>query len=342
MKAWVVTRYGAPEVMDLRNLPVPRPGPGEVLVRVRAIGVNFADLFARMGVYPGTPPVPFVPGLEFAGEVDGTRREGGQFAIGTAVMGYSRHGSHAEFVAVPESLLIQIPPGMSFESAAAFPAATMTAYHGLVRLANLRRGEKLLVHAAAGGVGLATVQLGHFIGAEVFATAGSDEKLCVAREQGAGHLINYRSEDFAGEVLRVTHGYGVDVVMDSVGGAVFRKSWALLAEMGRYVLFGVASVAGTGGLNRWKALGVYTRMLPIFPGSLISANKGIFGFNLGTLTAKEHYFQEAMGEVLRFHHQGALRPVVGKTFAFADAVQAHRFLQSRQSTGKVVITLHAD
>lgn len=337
MKAAFVTRYGGPEVLEILETPVPAPGPRDLLVRVHAIGLNFADIFGRFGVYPGTPKPPFVPGLEFSGEVSAMGSEVIHFRTGDRVMGYCRLGSHAEYVVVNENYATVIPPAMGYEEGASFLATSISAYHGVVRLANLRRGEKLLIHAAAGGVGLATVQLARDIGAEIYATAGTDEKVDLAKSQGAHHAINYSNMDFAEEVLRLSGKYGVDVVMDSVGGEVFKKSWHLLAEMGRYVLYGVSAVTGKGTLNRLKAAGVFSAMRPIFPPSLIAANKGIFGFNLGTLTGKEKYFREAVIELLRFYRRGVLKPVIGKVFRFEDIVEAHRYLQTRQSVGKVVV-----
>ena len=337
MKAAVVTRYGGPEVMELREMPLPRLGDGQVLVRVKAIGLNFADVFGRLGVYPNTPPPPFIPGLEFCGEVVASAPDVTKFRGRERVMGYSRLGSHAEYVALSAHYATPVPESMSDEEAAAFLATGMSAYHGIVRLGSLRRGEKLLIHAAAGGVGLAAVQIAKQIGAEVFATAGTEEKLSLAGKFGADHLLNYRDADFESEIRKITDGYGVDVVMDSVGGEVFKKSWHLLAQMGRYILYGVSSVTGKGAINRLKAAAAFSLMRPIFPPSLMSANKGIIGFNLGTLNGKEAYFSEAAKEILRYFEEGFLRPVIGRVFRFDQIVEAHAFLQTRQSTGKVVV-----
>jgi len=341
MKAAMVTRYGGPEVLEIVEAPDPAPGPREILVRVRAIGLNFADIFGRFGVYPGTPRPPFIPGLEFSGDVAQVGSEVVNFSPGDRVMGYSRLGSHAEMVSLNENYSTLIPAEMSYEEGAAFLVTHLSAYHGIVRLANLRRGEKLLVHAAAGGVGLASIQIARDIGAEIFATAGTDEKVALAKTFGGHHVINYTVQEFDDEILRITNNYGVDVVMDSVGGEVFKKGWAILAQMGRYVLFGVSAVTTPGALNRLRAAGVYSSMRPIFPPSLISANKGLFGFNLGTLTGRERYFREAVIELLRMYRRGAIKTFIGKTFTFDQIVDAHRYLQTRQSVGKVVVTVGA-
>jgi len=337
MKAAFVTRHGGPGVLRIREAPVPRPEPTQVLVRVRAIGLNFADVFSRLGVYPNTPRVPFIPGLEFSGDVVEMGQEVRLFKGGERVMGYSRNGSHAEYVAVNERLTMEMPPSMTYEEGSSFLAAYLTGYHGIVRLAHIRTGEKLLVHAAAGGVGLATVQLAKHLGAEIFATAGTDAKVAVVKSQGAHHVMNYVTHDFAEEIRKTTHGYGVDVVMDSVGGETYRKSWELLAQMGRYVLFGVSAVTGKGSLNRLRAAHVLAAMKPVFPPRLLGANKGIFGFNLGTLQEKETYFREAAMELLRMYEVGALKPYIGARFPFDQIVEAHQTLQTRQSVGKVVV-----
>lgn len=337
MKAAVVTRYGGPEVMEIQDVPLPRLKEGEIMVRVRAIGLNFADVFGRLGVYPNTPPPPFIPGLEFSGDVVAVAPDVSKFKGGERVMGYSRLGSHAEYVCLGVHYAIIVPQNMTYEEAAAFLATGISAYHGIVRLGNLRKGEKLLIHAAAGGVGLATVQIAKHIGAEVFATAGTDEKLAMAGRFGADHLFNYRDTDFASEITRITEGYGVDVVMDSVGGEVFKKSWRLLAQMGRYILYGVSSVTGKGAMNRLKAAAAFSMMRPIFPPSLMSANRGIHGFNLGTLMGKESYFSDAAKEILRYFDEGFLKPVIGHVFPFEKIVEAHAFLQTRQSSGKIVV-----
>ncbi|MEW6511785.1 MAG: zinc-binding dehydrogenase [Bacteroidota bacterium] len=339
MKAAVVTRYGGPEVMELRDIPVPTPGPGQVLVRVRAIGLNFADVFGRLGVYPNTPQPPFVPGLEFSGDIAAVAPDVRKFNGRERVMGYSRWGSHAEYVALDARYTTPIPAAMAYDEAAAFLATGMSAYHGLVRLACLRKGERVLIHAAAGGVGLASIQIAKRIGAEIFATAGTDEKVALAVRYGADHGINYREKDFAEEINRITGSAGVDVVMDSVGGEVYKKSWQLLAQMGRYILFGVSSVTGKGAMNRLRAAAAFSMMRPVFPPSLMAANKGIMGFNLGTLTGKVGYFTEAAHEIIGYFEEGSLKPVIGKVFPFDEIVEAHTFLQTRQSVGKVVVSL---
>jgi len=342
MNAAVALRYGAPDVLRLCRVPRPDPGPGQVLVRVKAIGLNFADIIGRWGKYPGTPKPPFIPGIEFSGEVVARGEAADLHPIGGRVMGYSRIGSHAEFVAVNQQMVGRIPDGIAFDTAAAFPVAAMTAFHGLRMLAGLARGERVLIHAAAGGVGTAAVQFAKHLGAEVFATAGTDEKTEVARQQGADHVVNYRDNDFARFVLERTRHEGVDVVFDSVGGPVFRRSWSLLRGMGRYVLFGLSSVSGTGGLNIARALRVYAQMGFVLPASLLSSNRALFGFNIGTLEGKERYLADAAGELIGLLTSGVFRPVIGKRFPLDQIVAAHTELQTGRSIGKVIVLTGED
>jgi NADPH:quinone reductase-like Zn-dependent oxidoreductase len=339
VKAAVVTSYGGPDVLQLQHVPDLAPGAGQLRVRVKAIGLNFADMFGRLGVYPGTPKPPFIPGMEFSGDVIDVGEGVTLFAPGDRVMGFSKLGSHAEQVVVSETKAIRFPQSMSYEEAASFLVTNLSAYHGIVRLANTRSGEKLLVHAAAGGVGLAAVQMGKHLGAEIFGTAGSEQKTALARSYGSDHVFDYTKVDFEKRIRVLTRSYGVDVVMDSVGGEVFRKSWQLLAPMGRYVLYGVSAVTGKGALSRLKAAAVFSLMRPIFPPSLLSANKGIFGFNLGLLTDKDAYFREAVTDLLRWHARGVLKTLIGRVFSFDEIVEAHRFLQGRESVGKVVVRI---
>jgi NADPH:quinone reductase-like Zn-dependent oxidoreductase len=339
MKAAVAEKYGGPEVLRIQDLPRPVPKGDQLLVQVRAIGLNFADIFGRFGVYPGTPKPPFIPGIELSGvvvEVGGSVRI---FKGGERIMGYSRTGSHAEFVLINEKYATMLPDAMSFEEGAAFLVTFLSAYHGLVRLANTRPGENVLIHAAAGGVGLASIQLAKHLSATVFGTVGTEEKAGIAQQHGAHHVVNYTTHDFAKEIRRMVGRQGIDVVMDSVGGDVYRKSWKLLAQMGRYILYGISAVTGKGALSRLKVARTFSLMKPIFPPNLLSANKGIFGFNLGTLTGKENYFKEAVMELLKLYEKGVLKPTIGKVFSFEQIVEAHNALQTRQTIGKVVVTV---
>jgi NADPH:quinone reductase-like Zn-dependent oxidoreductase len=337
MRAAVVTKFGPPEVLQVQEMPVPQPRPGEVLIRTKAIGLNFAELVMRMGYYPETPRPPFIPGIEISGVIDrvGTGVKG--LSRGDRVMSLMKRGGYAEYVTAPAEHVIPLPRTMPFEHGATLGVAYFTAYHGLVTLANVQKGETVLQHAAAGGVGTAAIQLAKLRGAEVFATAGSPQKLEIARQHGADHLINYREEDFASVIRRETNGYGVNVVMDSVGGTVFRHGWKLLAPMGRYVLYGFAALVGERRIRKWAVLKECAAVPLLYPPALLARNVGIFCFNLFFLTQKVGYFAGVARTLLNLYRAKHIKPVVGRTFPFDQIADAHAFLQSRASFGKVVV-----
>lgn len=341
MKAWFVTRFGAPSVLRLRDIPVPAPGDEDVLVDVYCIGVNFADVFARLGVYPGIPRPPFVPGIEFSGVVRTTGRSVRGLKRGDRVMGFSRQGSYAECVCVPARHVSKVPARLGFAEAAAFPVAFLSAYHGLVTLAHISKGERVLIHAAAGGVGLAAIQIARHLGAEIFGTVGSQEKIEAAQREGAHHVINYRVQDFAEAVRVRTGGEGIDVILDSVGGSVFRKGWNLLAPMGRYVLYGFAAVSGEGGLRRLKLIKEAVQVPLMYPPSLVSRNVSLMGFNLYFLAHKHEYLQRAVRELLRWRERRIIKPRIGARFPFDAVPDVHAFLQSRKSIGKVIVEVRS-
>jgi NADPH:quinone reductase-like Zn-dependent oxidoreductase len=337
MKVFLLTRFGGPEVLAMREMPTPIPREGEVLIRVHRIGLNFAEVFARLGVYPGIPKPPFVPGIECAGIVERVGRNSYGLKRGDKVMAFTRQGAYAEYVCTPADFVLKIPRGMSVDQGAALPVAYLSALHGLVTLAHIRRNDRVLIHAAAGGVGTAALQVAKHLGAETFGTASTEEKLRVANEQGADHTINYREKDFAEEIGRMTGGYGVDVVMDSVGGSVFRKSWKLLAPMGRYVLFGFSAVTGARSMSMLKTVYEFLQVPRIFPPSIVSKNVALMGFNLYMLTNKVEYLRGLASEAISLLKKGVVNPVIGTVFPFEKLPEAHTFLQSRKSIGKVLI-----
>ena len=339
MKAAVVTRFGPPEVLQIQDRPIPIPREDEVLIKVKAIGLNFADVMARLGVYPSIPDPPFVPGIEFSGIATAIGKEVHNVKKGDRVWGFSKQGAYAEFVCVPSVLVQPLPKKMDFQHAVAIGVAYLTAYHALVTLANLRKKEKVLVHAAAGGVGIAAIQIAKHLGPEVFATVGSGEKMDFAREQGADVVINYSEEKFADVIRRDTDGEGVDVILDSVSGRIMKEGWKLLAPMGRYVLFGFAAVTGERSVNKLKAAREVLSVPVIFPSTLTSKNIGLFGFNLYFLAHKTVYFHTVWSKIMEWHGKGIIKPVIGKVFPFNRIAEAQAFLQSRKSVGKVVIAL---
>jgi NADPH2:quinone reductase len=305
MRAVVLEQVGGPEQLVLRELPEPTAQEGRVVVDVKAAAVNFMEVLVRRGLYPQMPELPWVPGAEVAGTTDEGRR----------VLGFVRStgGGYAERAAVDEQWLFDLPEAASFEEGAAFLMAYLTAWVPLTRQAVVRPGSRVLVHAAAGGVGSAAVVVARELGAEVVATAGSEEKLALPLSLGASQAVTY---DRLSEITPV------DVVFDPVGGQLFHDSIPLLAPLGVALAIGFAGGA-------WPALD---------PALLVGRNVGVQGFFLGRLMQREApLVREAALELLRSWGEGRLRPVVGATYPLARAAEAHRLVESRRSTGKVVL-----
>jgi NADPH:quinone reductase-like Zn-dependent oxidoreductase len=339
MKAAVVTKFGSPSVLKILDWPEPAPQQGEVKIRVKAIGLNFADVMARLGLYPCIPKPPFIPGIEVSGIVTKVGENVRKWRRGDRVIAFTQLGGYAEYAVVKQEQLFPLPKRMSFEEGAAFSVAYLTAYHGLLTLGHVHKGDKLLIHAAAGGVGIAATQMAKHLGAEIFATASTSEKLEIARSHGAMHLINYQNEDFEEVILKKTNGYGIDVVIDSVGGKVFKKGWKILAPMGRYVLYGFSAVTGKQTYSKMKAVREMLSAPILFPHTLLSRNVSLSCFNLYFLAKKSEYLRNTLRVILDWQAAGILKPVIGAHYPFSNIAEAQAFMQSRKSIGKIVITL---
>jgi NADPH:quinone reductase-like Zn-dependent oxidoreductase len=334
-QVWI-TKKGAPEVLQVREAPDPSPGPGQVRIRVAAAGVNFADIMARMGLYPDAPPLPCVVGYEVAGHVDAVGPGVRGVAAGDRVLALCRFGGYSDVVVVPEVQVARLPSTLGFEAAAGIPVTYLTAWIMLIHLGNLHAGERVLIHAAAGGVGQAALQLARWRGAEVFGTA-SASKHARLRELGVHHCIDYHTQDFEAEVRRVTGGKGVHLVVDAVGGASFRKSYRSLAPMGRLFMFGVSSFAPGEKLSPIAALRGLLAMPSFRPVPMMNDNRGVFGVNMGHLWELAGELRAMLVEILALAEQGVITPVVDRTFPFAEAAAAHRYLQEHKNFGKVLL-----
>jgi len=335
MRSVWIPRPGPPDVLEVREGPDPIARAGEVVIGVRAAGVNFADVSARLGVYPDAPPYPCVVGYEVSGQVTATGEGVRDLAPGQRVLALTRFGGYAETVAVPAAQVLPIPDTMPYEEAAAIPVNYLTAVVALHRFAAVRAGETVLVHAAAGGVGMAAIQLCRAAGASVIGTA-SATKHAALREAGVAHCIDYRSEDFEAAVRRVTGGRGVDVVLDATGA--FRKSYHCLAPLGRLVCFGVSQASPGLKPSRARALLAVARLPFFHPIRLMNDNKAVIGVNLGHLWDQVTMLRAELGSLVERWERGTIRPVLAATFPLADAASAHRYLQERRNVGKVVLT----
>src|SRR5271166_6097432 len=277
-----ITKFGPPEVLAIRQAPEPEPKPGEVRIRVEASGVNFADIVGRVGFYPDLPPIPVVPGYEVSGRIDAVGAGIDTSWIGRDVLAITRFGGYADVICVPVQQIFARPPSMSALEAAALPVNYFTAWQLVVVMGGLKRGETVLVHSAGGGVGIAATQIARHIGARVIGTA-SAAKHGELRAVGVDHLIDYRTEDFEARARRITGGRGVELILDAIGGDSLKKGYRLLAPTGRLGTFGASSAATnkTGGMFGMLSTLASTPWVQFNPLSLMNANKGVFGVNLG-------------------------------------------------------------
>jgi NADPH:quinone reductase len=320
MKAVVVTKTGGPEVLEYKDVPKPELKPNQALVEIKAAGLNFIDVYFREGRYP--TPLPFVVGQEAAGVISEIGAEVTDVKVGDRVAYSGLQGSYAEFAAVNADRLVNIPDGVSFEQAAALMLQGMTAHYLVKSTYPLKAGETLLVHAAAGGVGQLLVQMAKMIGAEVIATAGTEEKIQIAKQAGADHVILYTKEDFEAETKRITGGKGVHVVYDGVGKSTFDAGLRCLRPRGYMVLFGGASGA-----------------VPPFDLIKLSQMGSLFITRptLGHYIATREELEWRANDVLGWVASGKLKVSIGQTYKLSDATQAHRNLEARKTTGKSLL-----
>ncbi len=324
MRAAVITQHGDPEVLQIQDIPAPQPGPGEVLVDVAASALNRADLLQRMGLYPG-PPADFdVPGLEFAGRVTALGVETTRWSVGDRVMGITSGAAHAEQLVAHQDLAMEVPENMDLQTAGGLPEVFITAWDALVLQGGLQAGQTALVHAGASGVGTAAIQICRHLGAKVIVTA-SGPKVARCTELGADLAIDYTSQDWAVEVKDFTDGQGVDVVLDVIGGEYLEKNVRSLALGGTIVQVGVM-----GGGKATFSLGMLLPKRATLRGTVLR----------GRSTEEKIAVSQAFSEqILPGFINGALEVVVDRRFSLDDIAQAHHYMASNASVGKIILEI---
>jgi NADPH2:quinone reductase len=322
MKAIRIHETGGPEVMHLEEIETPTPKAGEILIKVAAAGINYADLAQRAGAYLTATRTPLTLGGEVAGTVAATGPGVTTPVVGTRVASISQHGGYAEYAIAQANMVIPIPPGLDFTHAAAFPIQSITAYQLLHESARIQPGESVLVHAAAGGVGTLAIQLAKLMGAgTVIGTASNAEKLDLIRRLGAGVAINYTEQNWVEQVKNATGGKGVDIILEMVGGQIAEQSLQCLAPFGRMVVFGAAS----GQITQFSGI------------QLMYKNQAIIGYWLLSQTSRPERIAQAIMELMQYLSNGKLEIIVGQTFPLEQAAEAHRAIAERKTTGKVVL-----
>lgn len=336
MKQVWITKYGGPEVLQLREGDFDPPGQGQVTVEVKAAGLNFADLMARKGLYPDAPKPPCVVGYEIAGIVEAVGQGADPKWEGKSVVAFTRFGGYSEKVTLSQDQIFEKPAGLTFEQSAALPVNYLTAYQLVVVMGSLRRGETVLIHNAGGGVGLAALQLAKHIGAATLGTA-SPAKHETLRRLGLDHAIDYRSEDWLRRVLDHTQGKGVDLILDPIGGSYWKKNFSLLRPTGRLGMFGISKVSEKKSPPLWAFLKLLIQVPLYNPISLMNENKGTFGVNLGHLWEEADKTRGWFVEILKGVKDGWVKPHVDRSYFFSEAPQAHQFMEERKNLGKVLL-----
>lgn len=337
----MLTGTGGYDVLRVQERPDPAVGPGEVRIAVRAAGINFADTLARVGLYPDAPKSPCVLGYEVAGTIESVGEGVRGHAVGDRILAGTRFGGQAELVTVPAEQALPLPEALSFEQGAAFPVNYGTAYVALVMMGSLREDSRVLVHAAAGGVGISAVQIARNAGAEIFGTASASKHGAI-RDQGVAHPIDYHSLDFEAEVRRITGGEGVDLVIDALGPTSFRKDYRLLRPGGRLVMYGLSESSTEGKrsipLTLRSLAAMPTATMPWWKSlAMMNENKGVFGLNMLKWWEAEGSLDRVIDPLMADLEAGRLNPVVAESFPFERAGDAHRFIAERRNVGKVLL-----
>jgi len=336
MHALTITRFGPPEVLKLLEQPDVSVGAGEVAIDVQRAGLNFADVSARVGLYPDAPPPPCVVGYEVAGVVREVGSGVTHVAKGDRVLAMCHFKGQATQVVEQGSRVLKIPDAMSFDEAGALPVNYLTAYHMLHRVAQLRPNQSVLVHMASGGVGLAAIQLCKLVpGVVVFGTASASKHALLA-QSGYDHLIDYRTQDYAQVVRKLTNGRGVDFVLDPLGGPDWAKGYGLLAKGGTLFCFGWANMVDGERRNPLRVASQFLRMKRYSPLDLMDKNRAVAGVNLGHLWDQRDMLESHCNELLRLYQTGKVKPHIDSVFPLSKGADAHRRIQERKNIGKVV------
>ena len=335
-QVWI-SRHGKPDVLQVREAPVPKPGKSEILIKVAAAGVNFADILARVGIYPDAPKPPCVVGYEVAGCVEAVGPSVASFRAGDRVVAPTHFGGYSSHVCIPESQAFALPEELGFEEGAALSVTYLTVYQLVIAMGGVKPGDTILLHSAAGGVGLSVIDLAEIIRAKVIGVA-SLRKHDFLRARGLAGVIDIKDTDIVARVMELTGGRGVDLALDANGGKSWLESYRCLRPTGRLGVYGLARAVKPSG--RWlPALSVLAGVpwLRFNPIAMMNDNRGIFGVNLRHIWEDFEPARLWMCKILEWQSQGKIRPVVDKSFPLADAGRAHQYLQSRSNIGKVVL-----
>lgn len=337
MRAIYIRRPGGPGVLEVRDAADPTPGGNDLVIRVRAAGINFADVLARQGIYPDAPPYPCVVGYEVAGVVESAGSAALRSWIGKEVLALTNFGGYAELARCDANYVWEKPAGLSFETAAAIPLNYITAWGLLVAAGRVGKGDIALIHNAGGGVGLAALEIARHFGATTIGTA-SARKHDFLKARGLDHAIDYTKGDWVKEVRAITRGKGVTIAIDPLGGENWKKTYSVLQPTGRMGMFGISTAAKGGGPLAKLELLKLALSTPLFhPFKIIPANRGVFGINIHSMYGEHEKFTAWMREILAGVEAGWMRPHVDRIYKFDQAGEAHAWIEGRGNIGKVLL-----
>ena len=336
MKRIEYIKYGAPEVLQVKDFDLNELKDNEVQIKTHFAGINFAEIMTRMGLYPGAPKPPSPIGGEASGIIQKTGSKVGDFKIGDKVMAFAPFNSYSSHINVNENMLIKLPESFTMEQGAAFPVVYITAYMMMFDLGNLKKDEIFFIQGAGGGVGTAAIQLAKEVGAKIIGTSSAwkHERL---KDMGVDLCIDYNNENVKKKIMDYTDGYGVDLIIDPVGGKQWSESYETLSPMGKLIVYGNQNLVQGKTRSTIALIKEMFAMPKIKPYELIGKNKAIMGYHLGKLKGAEHKIKRAIKGINIMIEAGNINPVIGKVFPFDQAAEAHTYIQERKNFGKVLL-----
>lgn len=333
MKAVIVTKHGDPDKMEIQDVSMPIPGPNEICIKVSKAGINFADILSRMGLYPGAPKPPFTPGMEVSGTIHELGPDVEGFEVGDRVVGSGTNGGYAEYTVSNCKGVFKIPKDVSFEVAASFPAVYLTSYLMIIHPGDLQPGESILIHGAAGGVGLASIELAKIVGAKTIFGTCSPSKHEFIQERG---VLPVDKDNFLAEIMQWTDDKGVDLVLDPIGGEHLMQSYRCLGSGGRVCSFGISDMAPGKKRSHWHRIKSWLSFPKFDPLKMMTSNRGVFGIHLGRWKNWEH-LDKARKDLMGWISEGKISPHVDKVFPSEKVSDAHHYIQDRKNIGKVLL-----
>ncbi len=331
-----IDRTGNLDNLKLQEENLPAPGNNEITVKVKAIGLNFADIFAMLGLYSATPKTPFVPGLEYSGVIIRKGKDVNKFEIGDKIIGLTKFGAYSSYLNIDSGYVFSLPDSWGFEEGAAFPVNSLTAYYALVELGNIKKNKTVLIHSAAGGVGIYANRIAKKFDCITIGTVGSGSKVELCKQEGYDEVI-VREKDFKNQLIEKLNRRDLDLVMECIGGKIFKDSFALLSPQGRLITYGSANFNTKGSrLNYPKLIYNYLSRPKIDPLKMINTNRSVTGFNLIWLWEQKYQLSEMINKLNNLNLE---KPLIGRIFSFDEIHSAIKYLKSGKSVGKVVVKI---